>query len=131
MIPVIVFPDIELWAADYLRRHLFAYGWPKVHVGNAYPKKGKHDQVVTVRRDGGASTDVRDFPRLGVNVWADTEFEASSLAAMVRALLRAAENDGPIRRAREQSGPSPIPDENGRARRYMTFEFVTRGEEAA
>lgn len=125
--PVVVFPDIELWAADYLRRHLLAYDWPNVYVGNAYPKTPRA-QVVTVRRDGGASRDVRDFPRLGINVWAGSEFDASSLAAMVRALLRASTNDGPILRAAEMSGPSPIADENGKSRRYMTFEFVTRGE---
>lgn len=130
MTPPVVFPDIEMWASDYLRRHLAVYGFPNVYVSNAYPKD-PHAKVVTVRRDGGASSDVRDFPRLGVNVWAGSEFDASELAAMVRALISAAENDGPILRVRNPMGPSPVADENGKPRRYMTFELTVRSVAAA
>lgn len=125
--PPILHADVELWATGYLRPLLALHGWTGVIVSNATPTT-TWTRLVTVRRDGGSASDVRDFPRLGVNVWAATEKDATDLALLVDALMRAAVNEGPVRRIRRTGGPSPIADESKKPRRYLTYELTTRGE---
>lgn len=123
MRPTIIFPDVELWATDYLRTALAANGYPGVFVSN---RRESQQAAVWVRRDGGPVLDeVRESARLGVNVFAASEQEASNLARTVSALLRAGADGTPVLRVQQTSGPSPIAD--GAPRRYMTFELVTRG----
>lgn len=131
-IPTVIFPDVELWATDWLRTALadrtetYATG---VHVGNAVPAD-RRDRMVIFRRDGGPRIDAtREAARLAVRVWAATEQDATDLARLVAALLWAAPNGDPVLRVAQQMGPSPIADQSGQPLRYMTFEVVVRGEQ--
>lgn len=121
----IVFPDVELWATGYLRTALAAHGYPGMFVSN---KRESQNEAVWVRRDGGPVLDqLREAPRLAVNVFAKTEQAATDLARTVSALLRAAANGNPVTRVVQISGPSPVAD--NQPRRFMTFEVTTRGVE--
>lgn len=122
----IVFPDVELELTGYLRANLPAY-FPGVFVSNV---RGSQTLAVWVRRDGGPELDqVREAPRVGVNVYAPTEQQATNLALTVSALLRSCADGDPILRVRQALGPSPIADETGIPRRFMSFEIHVRGVE--
>jgi len=119
----VIFPDIELWATDYLRATLADYGYPGTFVSN---KREKQATAVWVRRDGGPTLDVvREAARLSVNVFAPSEQDATDLARTVSALIRAAADGSPVVRVRQSLGPSPIP--NSTPQRFMTFEVTVRG----
>jgi len=128
--PFVEFPDVELWATTYLRAALAARPEPYaagVKVGVAVPAT-RSDRMVQVRRDGGPRLDAtREAARLGVNVWGKTEQEVTDLARLVRALLGGGADGAPVCRVHELSGPSPVADESGQPRRFMTFELVVRG----
>lgn len=124
MSEAVVFPDVELWAANLLATALPAHGYGSVAVSNRYDGQA---QAVWVRRDGGPQLDhVREAARLGVNVFykASTDQPVSDLARTVSALLRAGA-DGTVVKVTQTSGPSPIPD--AVPRRYLTFELTSRG----
>lgn len=121
--PLIVYPDVVLWAAAYLRTALASNGFPGTRVSDTY--KGKSAREVWVQRDGGPQLDpVREAPRLRVNVFADAT-EVDALAAMVSALLRAGADGSPVCSVRQLTGPSPIAD--SKPRMYLLFELTTRG----
>lgn len=128
--PVIVFPDVELWAANYLRTSLAAR--PEsfasdVHVGISVPSP-RTDRMVIVRRDGGPRLDTtREAARLGVRVWATTDQEATDLARLVRALLWMSPDGDPVCRVTDLAGPSSVPDESGQPLRFFSMELVVRG----
>lgn len=125
----IVFPDAELWATTALRAALVGRGeayLSGVKVSNAVPA-ARPDRLVTIRRDGGAAVGVFDNPRLGVNVWARTEQDATDIARLVAALFWSLPGDGVCVSMRMVGGPNPIPDESGAKRRFMTFEARLRG----
>lgn len=131
-LPAVVFPDVELWGAAYLRARLadrvesYAAG---VFVGNAVPAT-RRDRMVVLRRDGGPRVSaVTDVARLAVRVWGKSEQEATDLARLVRALLHDAtsDDDGPVLRVNDQSGPSPVADESGQPLRFMVAELLVRG----
>lgn len=128
--PVIVFPDVELWATAHLRSTLS--GRPEsfasnVYVSNSVPST-RRDRMVVVRRDGGPRLDtMREAARLGVRVWAKTEQDATDLARLVRALLWMAPDGAPVCRVTDLSGPSPVPDESGQPLRFFTVELIVRG----
>lgn len=126
----IIFPDAELWATGYMREALADRSEPyaaSVYVDNKTPAQ-RRDRMVTFRRDGGPRIDTfREVARLGVNVWGRTEQEATDLARLVRALLGVAANGEPAVNVTELSGPSPIADESGQPRRFLSIEAVMRG----
>lgn len=131
MSELVVFPDIELWATDYLRDALAArpesYA-SDVFVATTVPSP-RRDRMVIVRRDGGPRLDaVRERARIAVRVFAATEEDVTDLARMVRALLWVGADGKPVSRVDELSGPSAIPDEQ--PHRYMTFELIARGTAA-
>lgn len=125
----ILFPDAESWAVSYLttaltgRAETYASG-VVVGVGVPSPRPAR---LVTVRRDGGPNKGMFDQPRLGVNVWAETEEDVIDLAELVSALLRIAPGDGTCTAMRQLSGASPVPDESAQPRRYSSFEATLRG----
>lgn len=128
MFPPVTFPDVELFLTGWLRAALavrteaFKAG---VVVSNAVPTT-RPARLVTIRRDGGPRLDVaRESARIGVNVYAATEQDASNLTRLVRALLWACSDGAPICRVVELSGPSPVADVV--PRRYLTFELIVRG----
>lgn len=121
----VVFPDVELWACDFLRAQLPDFGQAGVFVSNRRENQAK---AVWVRRDGGPSLDqFRETARLGINVFAATEKAVADLAAVVSAVLRFSPDGQPVLRVTQQSGPSSVEDTH--PRRYMTFEVTVRGTE--
>ena len=132
MNPIIVFPDVELWATEYLRFVLSARPEPYtngVYVSNTIPGT-RRPRMVIVRRDGGPRLDlVREAARLGVQVWSETDRDATDLARLTAALLWAAPNGDPILRVTQSAGPTPVADLSGKPIRYMTFELTVRGTE--
>lgn len=133
MIPVVVQPDVELWATGYLRAALGDRGEAfasDVLVSNTVPVP-RQPRMVVVRRDGGPRLDVvREAARLGVRVWAGSEQDATDLARLVAALLWAAPDGAPVVRVTQPGGISPVADESKQPLRYMTFEITTRGTES-
>jgi len=122
------FGDVDLWATGYLRDALllraetYATG---VTVGTTVPTTIPA-RLVTVRRDGGPKVNVRqEVARLGINVWASTEQDATDLTRLVRALFSAAVGNGSVKKVTEISGPSPIPDT--KPRRYFVVELTITG----
>lgn len=128
MLPVVVFPDVELWATGYMRDALAARTEPyaqDVYVGNSTPKP-RRDRMVTFRRDGGPRLDItREAARLSVNVWGRTEQEVSDLSRLVAALIWAAPDGQPVCKVTTLAGPTPVVDVQ--PQRYMTFELIIRG----
>ena len=133
-LPVVIFPDVDLWATGYLRSALAARAEPYaagVKVAVTVPAT-RPARLVVVRRDGGPRLDVaRETARLGVRVWAGTEQDATDLARLVAALLWAAPDGNPVLKVTQTSGPSPVPDSSGQPLRYLTFEVTTRGAQSA
>lgn len=130
MITPVLFPDVELHFTGYLRTALAARSEPYasgVKVDRIAPTT-LPARLVTIRRDGGPQLDqVREQARLTVNVWHETQQGATDLARLVRALLWASPNGDPVLRVSLNSGPSNVPEENGRPHLVMTFDAVIRG----
>ena len=130
--PLILFPDVELWLANYLRAVFVDRVEPYttgVYVSNTVPST-RRPRMVVVRRDGGPRLDViREVARVGVNVWAETEQDATDLARITAALIWASPDGNPVLRVRQTTGPTPITDVSGKPIRYMTYEITLRGTE--
>ena len=125
----VVFPDVELWAATYLRAALGARpeSFADAYVSNAVPNP-RRDRMVIVRRDGGPRVSAAtEAARMGVRVFAKSEQDATDLARLVRALLWIAPDGDPVCAVRDLSGPSAVADESGQPLRYFTLEIVVRG----
>lgn len=131
MLPAIFTPDVELWAVGWVRSALA--GRPEssasqVWVDRVTPNP-RRARMVIVRYDGGPRVDlVTSAARLGVNVWAETEQDATDLARLVEGLLLSVRGVGPVSSVNSQSGPVLIADDQ--PRRYMTFELFMRGTES-
>ena len=125
----VVFPDVELWAATFLRDALLARAesYAAVDIVSNRVPTTRRNRMVIVRRDGGNSDGLRDVARLSVQVWAMTEQDATDLARLVAALLWAAPDGDPVLMVRQQSGPTPIADTSGQPLRYLVFDIHTRG----
>ncbi|MFC4124935.1 hypothetical protein [Nocardia rhizosphaerae] len=126
-----IFAQIEVAVADHLTAALPMRGII-VPVRNAVPRTGRPPSYVLVTRPGGGQRNLAtDGPRLVVEVVAESGADAGSLAAIVRALLRAAApgyvGEVWIDRTRDVGlAFSPDPDTN--APRYLlTVEVWQRG----
>ena len=137
-LPVVLFDDIELWATGALRAALAARAEPytdDVYVGNDLPLNAttrepeRRPRMVTIRRDGGPRDRMAplETPRIGVNVYAETDQDANDLARMVSALLWASPDGNPVTRVTQTLGPTTIDDQSKQPRRFMTFELRARG----
>lgn len=129
--PVLIFPDIGLWATGYLSAALAArneaYAAGAVVTGywtaDAMPAR-----LVTVRDDGGP----REGPvtkrcSVAVNVWADTEKDCTDLALLVAGLLEEAPGQGAVVAHDGATGPVWVRDNTSKAHRYLTADLVVRG----
>lgn len=135
--PVIVTPDVELWGVGWLRTALEARDEDyasDVFVSNSRPSAAAFeaaglsypDRMVTLRRDGGQRADLLySVPRLGVNVWAASEQDATDLALLVEGLLLSVRASGSVESVRSLSGPSAVADST--PRRFFTVELTMRG----
>jgi hypothetical protein len=133
VLPVVIFPDVELWACQYLQAALATRGEAyaaDVYVGNTVPSP-RTGRMVVVRRDGGPRLDYhRDAARLTVRVWGSTEQEATDLARLVGALLWAAPTGEPVIAVTQPTGPTPVADDSRQPLRLQTFEVTVRGTTA-
>jgi hypothetical protein len=125
-LPLVVFPDVNLYLTGYLRAGLAELGAP------AFVSTKREDRArwVWVRRDGGPRLDLmRDGPRVTINVGATdpTGKAVNDLAELVRALMVACPGDV-VKRCRNLSGPSEVDDPTGQPRRVMSFELITVGQ---
>jgi hypothetical protein len=121
------FPDVELVLTTYFRAALTDAGEADVYVSNTMPAT-RRDRMVLVRRDGGTVVELRDRPRVSIQVWDTTEQAATDLARTVHALALAAPDGMPIVQVVPQSGPIPVADDSGQPLRLIVAEFHTRGE---
>lgn len=127
LLPLVVFPDVELWLTSYLRTGLTAAGWPDTRVATNYRRRPRS---VWVRGDGGRRLDVvRSAPRLGLNVYADGETgqPVNDLARLVHALIGACPDGRPVLAVSSLTEPVEVDDPNGQPRRYLTCELIVRG----
>jgi len=127
---LIVSPDIEAWAVDYIRGGLAGLSDPvtdNVLVATRVPTE-RAPKMVVVRRDGGPKLDVvREIARLGVRVWGTSDEEVTDLTNIVRALLQASPGNGPVRRFVEIAGPSYLLEDSGQPMRFFTVELTVKG----
>lgn len=87
-----------------------------------YPSK-----IVTVRSDGGPKLDeVRQFIRIGINIYADTYADASELAYFVDALGEELCGEE-IKMVRTVLSPTRVPEDSEQEHRYLTWEIITKG----
>jgi hypothetical protein len=108
----VVPPDAELWATGYVRAFLAGRDEPYaagVSVGKSKPTDNR-SRIVAVRRDGGEVRGNIDNPRLAFRVWATKDQEASDLARLLVAAIKASPGSGPGLSVVNVFGPSPIPD---------------------
>lgn len=127
--PLVIFPDVELWACQYLKPALDARPEPytdDVYVGNTVPAT-RTERMVVVRRDGGPRQQVWDNARLTVRVWGSSEQEVNDLARMVAALLWAAPTGEPVIKVTQPTGPTPVADTSRQPLRLQSFELLVRG----
>jgi hypothetical protein len=128
MTEVAEFPNLEVWLTGWLRTKLDARTEPfttGVVVDHLVPNP-RPARLVQVRRDGGPKVNpLTEAARVGVNVWAATEFDADELARLTRAILSGAAGQGPVKRVTETTGPSPVPDVV--PRKYFTVELLVHG----
>lgn len=120
----VIYPDAELVLTTALRGALVAAGRPDVYVDRAVTSKRP---LVVLTRDGGASSDLRDRPRIRVRTFGATAQAAGDLARLVNALLMDLPGSNGILRAEILSGPYEVPDASGPLR-YALVEFHIRGE---
>lgn len=117
---VLVFEDIEIWLAAYLRSLL-----ADVFVGRKVPTT-RRDYMVTIRRVGGVTRNrVSETARIGVNVYAPDDAKANDLAAKVRAYVGATAGEGNVRQS-TTTGFYEV--EDSQPRRYFTAELVIKGK---
>ena len=132
-LPVIVFPDIELWATGAIRAALATRSesyTSSVYVGNKVPNP-RRDRMVVIRRDGGPRLDlVREAARLGIRVWAKKEQDATDLARLVNGLLWASPDGQSVYKVTILSGPSWTTDESNEPVLYSTAELIVKGSPA-
>lgn len=129
--PVIVHPDSVALALPYLRTALADV---TVTVAASVPAV-RPVRLVVVRRVGGLdrTLGIFDRPRLDVQVWAASDFDAQALAQKVRGHLVAAPGRvAGVSAASTFLGPTNIPDdESGAPRCLTTVEWQVRGTQLA
>lgn len=127
--PAIVLPDVKAVVLDHIRSTLVTSDEPyasSVTVKGDLPNP-RPARAVTVRDDGGNRLDdVRAVARLGINVWAESDADASDLANLVSAIVSGMAGVGPIRYARA-SRPAEVEDSSRQPLRYVTAELTIRG----
>lgn len=129
MTTVLEFPDMELWAASYLRAGLAAWSarvgrrWPSGTVTTGYD--------VVCRDDSGPDQQFTADRLLGVTVLGPEggHYETGRVAERVAALLRASPEDRatPVARCTAVRGPWVIDPDNARPAFYLTADLRVVG----
>jgi hypothetical protein len=126
-----IFPDIEAILIDRIVDALAAETDPvadNVFVSvrkppanlSPYPSK-----IVTVRAQGGSNivNDLMRLDGLGVNVYAHSYSDATTLARIVESVIRASVG-GNIKRVDTTSAPTRVSNDGVEEQRYFTFNLV-------
>lgn len=128
MLPVIITPDVELWATGWLRAALAARSEAYVtgvKVDNKIPTS-RPTRLVAVRHDGGPRVNIlQTQARLGVNIFSETEQNATDLARLVEGLLLSVVNLPPVDEVTSSSSITRV--EEPSPRRYFTVQVLMRG----
>jgi hypothetical protein len=130
----VLFRDVEALVCNYLRPH-FVPGMTVVpgpalalgmQVGIRIPNPRVPEFIRVLRTGGPKETLVSEAAQITVEAWAQTEYRASQLLSLCRALLNAA--DETIYGVREFSGPANLPDPLSAQSRYtQSFQVRARG----
>jgi hypothetical protein len=132
-LPLVLFADVEQLLVEHLRTALAASAAPYAagaQVGTVVPDP-RPDVFVLVRRVGGLSPRFAvDEPRVDLQDWHRTDVEAHDLMQLLRGLLQQARGVGAIRSVRENSGPLPVPDDDGTPRYVCTLDLTLKGATA-
>lgn len=131
--PLVLFGDVEQLLVEHLKAELaesiapYAEG---AEVGTFVPKP-RPEVFVLVRRVGGTQVAITvDAPLVDLQVWHRTDVEAHDLMQLVRAFAHRARGVGGIRGVRHNSGPTPLPDDDGTPRYLMTLDLTLKGASA-
>lgn len=118
----VLFPDVELAVCNALRSTALG-GLP---VGIKVPPV-RPAEFIRVLRTGGVTETIRsEAAQITVEAWAQTEFRASAILAICRAIL--SRSEGALFGAKELSGPINLPDPSTAQIRYtMSFHIRARG----
>lgn len=121
----ILFPNVEALLVGHFDDLL------DIRVANAIPDP-RPAEFLRIVRTGGPRTGVRtDSAQVTFEYWADTLYNASEGARLVRAHVNALAGrriDGvQVNRVQEFSGPSELPDPSGQPRYSWTVQIDVRG----
>lgn len=128
MRPLIIMPDVELWATGWIRSAL-TYR-TEDYAGDVYVDIKTPDPLkpymVIVRNDGGHRSDMlHENVLLAVNVYGPSESVVDALARLVEGLLLSVSASSPVEQIVSQSRPVRVPDTQ--PRRYFVVEMTVRG----
>lgn len=120
--------DVPLWWIVYLRGALV--GRPESFAQNvkfdrAVPNP-RPARFVVVSHDGGNISGVFQNPRVRLDVWADSEKNATDLANLITALAFEAAGVNGCTRVTHASGPLDVADPSGQPRRYSLLDTTHR-----
>lgn len=125
-----IFPDVEPQLITLISDALNALDLTDVVVSVKKPDPQTSpypDSIITVRSDGGnmLERDIVRTERVGVNVWANTYYDASSLANIVEAVLRDSRTES-IKLIETMLSPVRVANDGPQEQRYMTFQLVVK-----
>ena len=130
MTTAIEYPDLELWAAGYLRTGLASWS---AKVGREFPKPdASFTYAAVVRDDSGPDQQFTAARLLGVTVIgpAGEHYQTGRCAERAAALLRISAGPGadtPVARCRSVRGPYAVPSDTGRPEFYLTADLIVTG----
>lgn len=134
----VIHDDIELFLCDWYRAALAARPEPycaNVEVDRVEPQGTWPARMLIVRFDGSTRASiVSDEATIGMSVLAGSKLnpkEAVDLARVVRALLEqipSGDPDNPVAALLDASGPVAVPEDQDRARQYITADLVVAGK---
>jgi hypothetical protein len=131
-----IFPDIEKLMVARINAGLAASTDPvadNVLVSVSKPSADETpypSKIITVRSDGGAEL-ARNLTRsemIGVNVWATTFNDATTLARITESFIRHSAS-GEIKLVETTMSPVRVDNDGPQEQRYMTFRITTKASD--
>jgi hypothetical protein len=107
--------------ADYLRPLLAEHGYSDVFIGRQIPST-RPNRMVVLSNNGGFDVNVAIAQAtVSINVWAQTDTDADTLAQLVTGLLKNAEGYAPIESVDVVTYPTDVIDATGMKQRFCRF----------
>lgn len=120
--------DVPLWWIVFLRGALV--GRPETYAqGVKFDRKVPNPRparFVVVSHDGGPIAGVFQTARVRLDVWSDSEKNATDLANLITALAFEAPGTNGCTRVSHTTGPLDVADPSGQPRRYSLIEATHR-----